>query len=179
LRTLSRVRRFVLAGASLLVAGFVFRGPLSEALITRGDDELRFGDRARAIGYYDRALRVAPQNATAADRLAFFMALQHDRSSLEHAVRISTRGLAVAPASLELLADRAFAEMRLGRPHAAAVDFAAAGARSHDARYASFAARLARKSGDRALAQRESREALRDDPGFAPARFEQRKMAVR
>jgi hypothetical protein len=69
--------------------------------------------------------------------------------------------------------------MRLGRPHAAALDFARAGTIGHDTRYASFAARLARKTGDRDLAMHEAREALRDDPAFAPARLEQRKIPAR
>jgi tetratricopeptide (TPR) repeat protein len=174
MRSLSRPRRFALAGASLLLAAVIFRGPLSEALITRGDDQLRFGDRNAAIRYYERALSVAPRNGTAADRLAFTMALQHDRRSLEHALRVSTAALRGDPANLALLADRGFAEMRLGRSHAAALDFAAAGTLGHDTRYASFAARLARKSGDRELAVRETREALRDDPAFGPARLERR-----
>jgi tetratricopeptide (TPR) repeat protein len=157
----------------------VFRGPLSDALITRGDDQLRFGDRSEAIRYYDRALRIAPGNGTAADRLAFIMAIQHDRRSVEEALRVSTRALLDDPSNLALLADRAFAEMRLGRPHAAALDFARAGTIGHDTRYASFAARLARKTGDRDLAMHEAREALRDDPAFAPARLEQRAMPAR
>jgi tetratricopeptide (TPR) repeat protein len=179
MRSLSRARRFALAGSSLLVAAIVFRGPLSEALITRGDDQLRFGDRNTAIRYYERALRIAPGNGTAADRLAFTMALQHDRRSLEAALRVSTAALAYDPSNLALRADRGFAEMRLGQSHAAALDFATAGVLGHDARYASFAARLARKSGDRALAIHETEEALRDDPAFAPARFERRRMQAR
>jgi len=175
--TLSRLRRFALAGSSLLVAAVVFRGPLAEALITRGDDQLRFGDRSEAIRYYERALGVAPRNETAADRLAFTMAMQHDRRSLERALRVSSAALVYDPSNLALLADRGFAEMRLGRSHAAAVDFAAAATLGHDTRYASFAARLARTSGDRALALRETREAVNDDPRFAPARLERRKAA--
>jgi tetratricopeptide (TPR) repeat protein len=179
MKPISRTRRFGLAAASVLVASVVFRSQLSDALIVRGDDQLRFGDRRDAIRYYDRALRIAPRSAVAADRLAFVMALQHDRFSLEEALRIATQGLEHAPTSLALRADRAFAEMRLGRTHAAALDFAVAGEQGHDARYASFAARLARKSGDRVLAQRQLHEALRDDPTFAPARLERVKMAVR
>jgi len=174
-RTLSRIRRYTLAGTSLILAALVFRGQLSDALITRGDDQLRFGDRNVAVRYYERALRIAPDNATAADRLAFTMAMQHDRRSLESALRVSTAALAVNPSNANLLADRGFAEIRLGRSHAAALDFASAGTIGHDTRYASFAARLARKTGDRALALRETREALHDDPAFAPALLERGK----
>ncbi len=179
MKALSRPRRFALAGASLVLAAALFRGPLSEALITRGDDQLRFGDAGAAIRYYERALRLAPHSTTAADRLAFRMALRHDRPSLDDAIRIASTALSFDPANLALFADRGFAEMRLGRSHLAALDFAAAGGLGHDARYASFAARLARKSGDHVLAVRESREALRDDPSFAPARLERGKSRAR
>lgn len=159
----------------MLLAGVLFRGQVSDALITRGDDQLRFGDRGSAIRYYERSLRIAPRNTTAADRLAFTLAMQREPRALERAIEISTRALTGEPANLALLADRAFAEIRLGQTLQAARDFASAAALGHDARYASFAARLARKSGNRELAVREAGEALRDDPAFAPALLEARR----
>jgi len=178
-KTLSRSRRFLLAGGSALLAAALFRGQVSDALITRGDDQLRFGDRADAIRYYERSLRIAPRNTTAADRLAFTLAMQRDPRALKRAIAISTRALAGEPSNLALLADRAFAEMRLRQTLDAARDFAAAAGLGHDARYASFAARLARTGGDRELALREAGEALRDDPAFAPARLETRRSVRR
>jgi tetratricopeptide (TPR) repeat protein len=172
MRTLSRSRRFLIAGVSLVIAAATFRGAVSDALVTRGDDRVRFGDRLAAARYYERALDIAPANTTAADRLAFSLAIQHDRPSVRRALAVSTHALARNPANLNLIADRAFAEMRLGKLRDAADDFARAGRLGRDARYASFAARLALASGDRARAQRERVAARADDPSFAPARLQ-------
>ena len=156
---------------SVIASAFIFRAQVAEALVSRGDDQLRFGDRRSAAVYYQRALHLHPQSVIAADRLAFTMVMEHDRSSVSRGLAVATMGLAYDSTNLTLLADRAFAEMRLGQTHAAALDFARAGKLGHDARYASFAARLALKSGDHVLAKREATQALRDDPTFAPARL--------
>jgi len=169
MNTLSRKRRLVLALLPIAVSAFAFRGQVSDALITRGDDQLRYGDRGGAITYYRRALRFQPANSTAADRLAFTMVMGRDRFEIEQSLNVATAALVSSPGELGLLADRALAEMKLGRTREAAQDFARAARLGHDARYATFASRLALKAGEMRLAREQREDAVRDDPRFAPA----------
>ena len=62
-------RRFAIAGVALVLAGGLFRGQLGTALVTRGDDAVRNGDRTGAVRYYTRALAIDPHSLRAADRL--------------------------------------------------------------------------------------------------------------
>ena len=137
--------------------------------MTRGDDALRNGDAAAAVRAYTRAVRFDPRSTVASDRLAFFLALRHDRADAERAIAVATAGLE-SHAGASLYADRAFAEMQLRRWAAAGGDFARAGALARDARYDHLAGRMALRGGDRAAARRYAERAIAADPSFAPAR---------
>jgi tetratricopeptide (TPR) repeat protein len=164
-----RGRRLLCAAVSVAVAGLLFRGQLADALVTRGDDAFRSGDIPAALRTYDRALRIDPRSTVAADRLAFFLALQHDPENAQRAVRIASDALQVQRTS-PLFADRGFAEMQLHRWPDAERDFATAGALGRDARYHHLAARMALRRGDRPAARADAARALLADPNFAPAR---------
>jgi tetratricopeptide (TPR) repeat protein len=157
--------------ASALTAAFVlFHGQLAAAVVTRGDDALRSGDVTTAIRFYGRAARLDPASVVAADRLAFELALRHDRSGATQAIAVATRSLAQTGPDPALFADRAFAEVQLHRWHDAERDFSRAGSLAHDARYEHFAGRMALRRADRNAARRYARLAISDDPGFMPAR---------
>ena len=166
---LTRSRRLGVAAVALGAAFVLFHGQLAAAVVTRGDDALRAGDVAAALRYYERATQLDPASAVAADRLAFHLALRHDRTGARQAIAVATRTLVAAGDDSALLADRAFAELALRRWHDAEGDFARAGALAHDARFHHFAGRMALRSGDRGGARRYAMLALADDPGFAPA----------
>lgn len=167
---LSRTRRIGLAGVALAVAFVLFRSQLAAAVVTRGDDALRSGDVANAIRFYDRATRLDPHSIVAADRLAFHLALGHDRAGARAAIAIAARALAAGGPDAGLFADRAFAELQLQRWHDAERDFARAGGLAHDARYEHFAARMALRASNPRAAREHERLALSDAPDFAPAR---------
>jgi tetratricopeptide (TPR) repeat protein len=167
---LSPTRRLGLAAAALAVAFVLFHGQLAAAVVTRGDDALRAGDAGTAIRLYERAAQLDPGSIVAADRLAFHLALRHDRPGAQRAIAVATRTLAVGHADPALFADRAFAELSLRRWRDAERDFARAGALAHDARFDHFAGRMALRSADRVAARRYALLALADDPGFTPAR---------
>jgi len=160
----------MLAVGALAVAFFLFHDQLAAAVVTRGDDALRTGDVDTAIRLYIRATQLDSRSSVAADRLAFHLALQHDRSKAQLAVSVATRALREAPFEPALFADRAFAELQQRAWRGAERDFDRAGRLAHDARYEHFAARMALRSGDREAAKRYARLALADDPAFAPAR---------
>lgn len=167
---MTRARRLLIAGISLTLALFVFHAQVASAIVTRGDDVLRTGDVAGAIRFYQRAISFDPRSAVAADRFAFYLSVQHDRESARRAVDVVTAALRAGASDSALYADRAFAELQLHAWRDAELDFAQAGAASHDARYEHFAARLALRLADRPAADRYARLALNDDPSFAPAR---------
>ncbi len=164
-----RSRRVACAVVSIAVAAVLFRAPMAEALVTRGDDALRSGDVRSAMRAYERANRIDPHATIAADRLAFFLAMRHDRASALRAIAISSDALAANGSDAALIADRGFAEMQLHAWAAAEHDFAIAGSVAHDARYDHFAARLALRRGDRHTARADARRAIASDPAFAPA----------
>jgi hypothetical protein len=166
----TRTRRLLLAASALAVAFVLFRGQLAAAVVTRGDDALRTGDVDAAIRFYDRAATLSPGSTIAADRLAFHLALRHDRAGARRAVTVATRALAAGTPEPALFVDRAFAELQLHAWRDAERDFARAGALAHDARYEQFAGRMALRSADRGAARRYALLALADDPKFTPAR---------
>ena len=131
---------------------------------------MRNGDVDTALRLYDRAQRLDPRSAVAADRLAFHLALRHDRDSARRAIAVATGALTMGVLAPALFADRAFAELQLRRWRDAEHDFGRAGALAHDARYEHFAGRMALRSADRRAARRYALLALADDPRFVPAR---------
>ncbi|MGD0473594.1 MAG: hypothetical protein ABSB70_10280 [Candidatus Velthaea sp.] len=163
-------RRFAIAAVALSLAGGLFHGQLASALITRGDDALRAGDRVAAVRYYARALTLDPQSARAADRLAFYLAMRRQPGDAQAAIGVATNALARTLDDAALLADRGLAEQRLGRWRAAEHDFAAAGRAGRDPRYDHLAGRVAWRLGDVRDARRFFSVALVHDPAFAPAR---------
>jgi len=167
---MSRPRRLLVAGCALAAAFVVFHAQLAGAVVTRADDALRAGDVDAAIRFYERAAQLDPHSAVAADRLAFHLALRHDRANALAAVTVATRALAADAAVPALYADRAFAELQLRAWRDAERDFDRAGTLAHDARYEHFAARMALRAGNADAARRYARLALADDPHFAPAR---------
>jgi len=170
MNAMTRRRRLLLASAALGAAFVLFHGQLASAIVTRGDDALRTGDVETAIRLYDRAAYLDPTSTVAADRLAFHLALRHDRPGARRAIAVATRALETDRPDPALLADRAFAELQLHGWRDAERDFARAGALAHDARYEHFASRMALRCADRNAARRYALLALTDDPGFTPAR---------
>jgi len=162
-------RRYALAGAALMLAALLFHGQIASALVTRGDDRLRTGDVRGAERFYRRALFIDRSSLTAADRLAFALVMRHDVHDEQLAIGVATASLALRESDA-LLADRALAEQLLHRWPDAERDFARAGSIARDARYESFAGRLAFKAGDARAAREHFARALRDDPHFLPAR---------
>lgn len=163
------LRRLVCAVTALALSAVFFHAQVAAAVVTRGDDLLRGGDPDAALRAYARALWIDPRAAIAADRLAFYLALRHDRADARRAVDIATRALQSAPQAA-LFADRAFAELQLGRWRAAERDFAEAGRDARDPRYFHFAARMALHRRDARAARADARGALAVDARFAPAR---------
>ncbi len=163
-------RRIAIAAIALMVAGGLFRGQLATAVITRGDDALRSGDRTAAVRYYSRALLLDPHSSRAADRLAFYLDMRHRPGDAQASIDVATTALAQVPDDASLLADRGLAEGHLGCWRAAERDFGAAGASGRDARYDHLAGRVALRLGDVDGARRFFKTALLHDPAFRPAR---------
>jgi tetratricopeptide (TPR) repeat protein len=138
-------RRFACAGLALGVAALLFRVPLAAAVVTRGDDALRNGDRATALRSYRKALILDPGSAVAADRLAFELALRHRRVDAIAAIDLAGSALRHHPDDPALLADRGFAELEVSLWSAARDDFRRLQALTGDPRYARLAARIARR----------------------------------
>jgi tetratricopeptide (TPR) repeat protein len=167
---MTRTRRLLIAGVGLTLALALFHGQLASAVVTRADDALRGGDIDAAMRLYDRAALIDPFSSTPADRLAFNLALRHDRSDAARAIAIASRAIARGVTDPALFVDRAFARVQFGAWRDAEHDFARAGALARDARYEQFAGRMALHAGDRGAAVRYARTALAYDAGFTPAR---------
>jgi tetratricopeptide (TPR) repeat protein len=143
------VRRVACSAFALGACALVFHAPLADAIVTRGDDAWRNGMPGEAIRFYRRALVVNPSSSLAADRLAFQLAIRHDRVDARAARDIADRVLAFRPADPALLADRAFAELELRRFDDARRDFRQAGKAAHDARFERLARHLALRATQR------------------------------
>ncbi len=167
---ISPVRRFALAGIALVLAAGLFRAQIGTALITRGDDALRNGDRTAAVRYYRRALAIDEHSVLAADRLAFDLDMRRGPGDAQAAIDVATAALKANPDNPSLLADRGLAEQRLRRLAEAEQDFASAGEIARDPRYDHFAGRVALTRGREREARRYFRTALERDAHFDPAR---------
>jgi len=167
---MTRARRLLLSGVALGMAFALFHGQLAAAVVTRGDDALRGGDVDTAIRLYGRAVALDPHFIVASDRLAFRLALRHERDGALAAVAIASRALAAGAIEPALFVDRAFAELQLHAWRDAERDFDRAGTLAHDPRYEHFAGRMALRAGNRTAAKYYAQRALADDPTFAPAR---------
>jgi tetratricopeptide (TPR) repeat protein len=163
-------RRCAIAVVALPLAACCFHSQVASALITRGDDAMRNGDRTAGIGYYARALALDAQTSRAADRLAFTLAMRREPGDAQAAIAVATNALVRTPNDAALLADRGLAEQRLDRWRAAETDFIRAGAAAHDARFDHLAGRIALRLGNIPDAKRLFARALLVDRTFAPAR---------
>ena len=163
-------RRFAIALVSLVLAAGLFHGQVAAALVTRGDDALRSGDRTAAVRYYRRALSIDAHSTNAADRLAFYLDLRNAHGDAQMAIEIATTALAARPTDAALLADRGLAEQHLQRWAAAQRDFVRAAEAGHDPRYDHLAARIALVRGHRSEARHYFALALARDANFDPAR---------
>lgn len=152
---LSRTRRSACAFAGVVLAAALLRAPVSSALVTRGDDAAQAGDIAAAQRAYRRALWLDRSNAVAADRLAFPLATGKTKQSYLEAVALATATMQRSGSTPSLLADRAFAELRLGRLMAARADFRRA-AEGGDLRYSYAAGRLSYRLGEGVAARRDA-----------------------
>jgi tetratricopeptide (TPR) repeat protein len=168
--TISPLRRFGVALASLVCAAVLFRSNVASSLVTRGDDVLRAGDAGAAIRYYGRAVRVDFRSAVAADRLAFALLTRRQAGDAARAQDAADGALSATPRDPALLADRAFAARQLSRWLEAERDFAAAASLARDPRYAHLAAQMARRAGDRDSERAHLKAALAIDAAYAPAR---------
>jgi tetratricopeptide (TPR) repeat protein len=163
-------RRVAIAVIALALAGGLFRQQLAAALVTRGDEALRNGDRIAAVRYYSRALTIDRRSSAAADRLAFYLALRHQTGDAQAAIAVATSALSGTSEDSALLADRGLAEQHLGRWRAAERDFGRAATVGRDARYDHLAGRVALRLHDAVDARRFFVLALVHDPAFRPAR---------
>lgn len=170
MKPITPARALLCAIISLITAAALFRGQLASAAVTRADDALRSGDTTTALRLYERALWLDSRSPIAADRVAFTLVMNHNRTSAERAIAVTSRALRRTPADPGLLVDRAFAEMQLRRWAPARRDFAMAAHLARDPRYDHFASRMALHMKDRDAARAYAREALHFDAAFAPAR---------
>jgi hypothetical protein len=104
-----------LAAIGLSLSALLFRSPLAAALVTRGDDAWHAGDLAAAVRAYRKARFIDPGSLVAVDRLAFQLALRHDRRSAAEALALAEAALVRAPNDVMLLADRRLAALQLHR----------------------------------------------------------------
>lgn len=139
---LSRRQRFVCAGCALVLAGVFFRNQLSSALVTRGDEAATLGDVPSAMRAYARSILIDPSNDVGLDRLAFRLATSTHRDDARIAIELVRAPLRQKPDDGPLVADRAFAEVRLDQLSQARDDFARVGVLNHDPRYIFFAQKL-------------------------------------
>lgn len=149
MRPLTPPRRVVVAAVSLCCCALLFRGNVATALVSRGDALLTSGDLSGAVRIYGRALRIAGNDADAADRLAFAFLLRRGPGDALRAYAAASTGLEAAPQDGRLWVDRGFASQRLSRWRDAEAAFLNAAAMTRDARYARLAARMASRAGDR------------------------------
>ena len=149
MRPLTPPRRVVVAAVSLCCCALLFRGNVATALVSRGDALLTSGDLSGAVRIYGRALRIAGNDADAADRLAFAFLLRRGPGDALRSYAAASTGLEAAPQDGRLWVDRGFASQRLSRWRDAEAAFLNAAAMTRDARYARLAARMASRAGDR------------------------------
>jgi tetratricopeptide (TPR) repeat protein len=164
-------RRFGIALLSLVICAFLFRGQVSTALITRGDDYFQKGRPVQARVYYARALFFDASSTLAADRYAFAGLELRTPEAIRTSILAASQTLAREPNDANLLQDRGLLYQAERNYPRARTDFARAATITHDPRWYHLAAWAAYRSGDPAAARRLWNEALRNDPGFQPARL--------
>jgi len=169
-KPISAVRRFALALTGVACAALLFRGAIVDGLVTRGDDMLRAGDTSGAVRYYGRAAALDSRSAPAADRLAFTLLMRRQPGDARAAFAAADAALRAHAADAALLADRAFAGVRLGHWRSAERDFSDAAHAARDPRYAHLAARMAERAHDEKAMRAHLLAALALDRTYSPAR---------
>lgn len=134
-----RPRRFGIALAALFVAASLFRGPIAQALVVRGDDYLYRNRAADALERYRRALAIAPDLQSAADRIVFVSMEQHSPRATASGIATATRFLRYHPHDPVLLNDRALCYLIERRFKAARHDFEEAAAIAKSSQFYVFA----------------------------------------
>ena len=163
-------RRVALAFGALVLTGALLRGPLSDALVSRGDEFLRGGDPRIGRVYYLRALFLNPDSAAAVDRLAFGDLELRTPASLREATTVSAGFLSRHPDEWSVRLDRALALHAERRDAAAALEFMRIAEQRRAFPYFGLAGHAALRAGDKTMARRAFAEALRIQPGYAAAR---------
>lgn len=162
-------RRVMLVALALALSILILHAPLSNAMVTRGDEMLYQGDSRRALTFYRRAMLLDGANAAAADRYVFVSMTLHTENALRSAVRVATEYLMGHPEDMVVRMDRALCEWRLRWATAAESDFESVAEERRDARAFVFAGYAARAAGDRSGALRLWRAALTIEPAYVPA----------
>jgi tetratricopeptide (TPR) repeat protein len=138
-------RRFSMAFLALCISGFLFRGALATALVTRGDDFFQKGRVERARMYYARALFFDSRATLAADRYAFSALEMRTPEALRSSIRVATAALAYAPSDAALLEDRGLLYLIERRYRQAREDLLRAAAITGDPRWRRLAAQAAQR----------------------------------
>lgn len=106
------------------------------------------GQRAQALTRYNRALRIDPDLALAADRYVFVSMQEHTASALGSSIAVADAFLRRQPNNADVLADRGMCYVLEHRYAKALSDFeAAARLSAHTAQYSMAAAVLRRRVG--------------------------------
>lgn len=163
-------RRVALALTGVLVAGYLLRPQVSQALVVRGDERLYRGSPADALIYYRRAIEADPLDAAAIDRFAFGAVSLRDRRAVRDAIDLSSRYLRRRPYDDGIRMDRAMAYRLIGDWRHAVDDFERVGVRKRDATALTFAGYAAWALRERPRAIGLWRKALAAQPDFRAAR---------
>lgn len=162
-------RRFLLGAFGIIVAAWLMRAQIADALVLRGDEWLYRAHPATSLVYYRRAAWIDPGDGVAVDRFAFVAITLRNRRVLSDAIALATWYLHTYPTDSIVRMDRAMAYRSIGRTRDALNDFAIVGARARDPRALTFAGYAARQLGATARARELWRTALALQPNFPAA----------
>lgn len=165
----SRGRRFAVAAVALFVAAGLLHTQIAEALTVRGDEYLYRARPADALERYKRALALAPDLESAADRFVFVSMEQHSDAALRSGISVANRYLARHPEDALLLSDRGLCSLIGKRFGAAQRDFEKAARITGNPQTFLFAGWAAWHGGRAADARALWRSALKIDPHNAAA----------
>ena len=122
----TRPRRFRMAITGIVLAAFLFRSQVAQALVVRGDDFMYRGESATALAHYSRALRLDPNSSIAADRYVFVQMERHTGTALRSCISTANAYLLKNPNDATVLGDRAMCYLLQRRYARALRDFRAA-----------------------------------------------------
>ena len=171
------LRRLALAVAGVIIAAWMLRPQLAQALVVRGDEQLYRGRASDALRYYDRAVRLNPCDGVAVDRYAFVALTLRKRQSVDAAIALASAYLLLADDDAVRF-DRAMAYRERGRLKDALADFTRVGLHAHDATALTFAGLAAMRLGRRPNAIELFRRAVAFAPKWLPARRALRRLGA-